>query len=144
MRLTFHQIKGINVTKRSINLDEIKKALKTQLACVVILIDAAKLNGVNINYNEGASNGNNIDLNETISQNQNVLKHCCIYLINKLKPSFYCGHFIVLIGYDDTNNRFFYRNPSTYRNLSYTTQENLELARKAYGTDEDIIFVYTQ
>jgi hypothetical protein len=54
----------------------------------------------------------------------------------------YAGHFIVVIGFDCTNRIVFYRNPSVTKCLSYISEDNFELARTAYGTDEDILFVY--
>jgi hypothetical protein len=54
----------------------------------------------------------------------------------------YSGHFIILIGYDDNRHLIFYRNPASKRNFSYTTYFDFELARRSYGTDEDILFLY--
>lgn len=53
------------------------------------------------------------------------------------------GHFIVLVGYDDDKEIIFYRNPSRSENLSYTTFASIETARKSYGTDQDILFIYS-
>jgi len=49
----------------------------------------------------------------------------------------------VLIGFDELKRRIYYRNPGTSITLSYTSESDFEKARKSYGTDEDILFVYT-
>ena len=61
---------------------------------------------------------------------------------NKSASNNYLGHFIVLIGYDDLRGCVFYRNPATSKKLSYTSYANIEIARKSYGTDQDILFIY--
>ena len=54
----------------------------------------------------------------------------------------YLGHFIVVIGYDHAKNIMFYRNPARTKTLSYTDYTSFEAARKSYGTDQDILFIY--
>lgn len=68
-------------------------------------------------------------LNESQSDNQYTNNH-------------YSGHFIVVIGYDDYRNIVFYRNPASARNLSFTSYHCFEAARRSYGTDEDVLFIY--
>lgn len=60
----------------------------------------------------------------------------------KFKKNNYLGHFIVLVGYDDNKRIVFYRNPSTSKILSFTSYFNFEIARKSFGTDQDILFIY--
>ena len=60
----------------------------------------------------------------------------------KLKKNNYLGHFVVLIGYDDNKKLIFYRNPATSKKLSFTSYFNFEIARKSFGTDQDILFIY--
>jgi C1A family cysteine protease len=60
----------------------------------------------------------------------------------KFKKNNYLGHFIVLVGYDDNKRLFFYRNPATSKKLSFTSYFNFEIARKSFGTDQDILFIY--
>jgi hypothetical protein len=63
--------------------------------------------------------------------------------IIKTSKNNYCGHFVVVIGYDDAKKLVFYRNPGTACNFSYTSYLNFEIARKSFGTDEDILFIYS-
>ncbi|VEN60604.1 unnamed protein product [Callosobruchus maculatus] len=54
----------------------------------------------------------------------------------------YQGHYIVLCGYDIHTRKVFYRNPSFGDHVCMMPISNLDNARKSYGTDEDIIFIF--
>lgn len=54
----------------------------------------------------------------------------------------YQGHYIVLCGYDIERQKVFYRNPSFDDHVCQMSLSILEEARKSYGTDEDVIFIY--
>ncbi|KAK7063056.1 guanylyl cyclase domain-containing protein 1 [Halocaridina rubra] len=56
----------------------------------------------------------------------------------------YQGHYILLIGCDMKKNLIYYRNPSFSSRVCYITFSRLDEARQSYGTDEDVIFVYSQ
>ncbi|XP_056637943.1 protein GUCD1 isoform X1 [Diorhabda carinulata] len=58
-------------------------------------------------------------------------------------PAPYQGHYVVLCGFDIHNEKLFYRNPSFNDHVCVIPMEIFDLARKSYGTDEDIIFTYT-
>jgi len=55
----------------------------------------------------------------------------------------FMGHFIMVIGFDNEKELIFYRNSSCNEILSYTGFSSFEIARKSYGTDQDILFIYT-
>ncbi|XP_078604307.1 protein GUCD1-like [Branchiostoma floridae x Branchiostoma japonicum] len=59
---------------------------------------------------------------------------------DKSDKSGYQGHFIVVCGYSEEG--ILYRNPGLATDLCCCTQQSFEDARKSYGTDEDILFVY--
>jgi hypothetical protein len=65
---------------------------------------------------------------------------------HKKEVSNYTGHFIVIIGYDNNNKTIFYRDPAIANGdnsrLSYSTEDDVEKARKSFGTDQDILFIY--
>ena len=63
-------------------------------------------------------------------------------LNSKRSNNNYRGHFIALIGFDDSRQLMFYRNPASKKNFSFTSYLNFEISRKSYGTDQDILFVY--
>lgn len=54
----------------------------------------------------------------------------------------YQGHYIVVCGYDKKKKRIFYKNPSYDVELCCTRMDKFDVARKSYGTDEDVLFVY--
>nr|CAH7748977.1 unnamed protein product [Callosobruchus chinensis] len=57
-------------------------------------------------------------------------------------PTSYQGHYVVLCGYDIHTRKVFYRNPSFGDHVCMMPISNLDNARKSYGTDEDIIFIF--
>ena len=104
------------------------------------------MNGFNIDNND--LNIFSLDLNIEVNSN---LNSCCLFgnkseprvnHENIMKKSF-AGHYVVLVGYDDYKKVVFYLNPSVSKPLSYTSYDSFERARKAFGTDEDILFIYT-
>ncbi|XP_072381594.1 protein GUCD1 isoform X2 [Diabrotica undecimpunctata] len=77
---------------------------------------------------------------------------CDICKLNKISsefrkcipwPATYQGHYIVICGYDVPTRKFFYRNPSFSDRVCIIPMDIFDLARKSYGTDEDIIFIDT-
>ncbi|KAG5878102.1 hypothetical protein JTB14_017970 [Gonioctena quinquepunctata] len=52
------------------------------------------------------------------------------------------GHYIVICGYDINSRKVFYRNPTFGDHVCTMSMELLDLARRSYGTDEDIIFIF--
>ncbi|KAI8517952.1 guanylyl cyclase domain-containing protein 1 [Branchiostoma belcheri] len=58
----------------------------------------------------------------------------------KSDKSGYQGHFIVVCGYSEEG--ILYRNPGLATDLCCCSCQSFEDARKSYGTDEDILFVY--
>jgi hypothetical protein len=68
-------------------------------------------------------------------------------ILDKLVPiisSSYQGHYILVIGYTKNENNEFirYADPAKTDGFCTITKENFDLARKAFGTDEDIIICY--
>ncbi|KAJ8930559.1 hypothetical protein NQ314_016621 [Rhamnusium bicolor] len=58
-------------------------------------------------------------------------------------PTPYQGHYIIICGYDIHVRKVFYRNPSFGDHVCTMPLETLDHARKSYGTDEDIIFIFS-
>ncbi|KAJ3639248.1 hypothetical protein Zmor_003928 [Zophobas morio] len=80
------------------------------------------------------------------------LLNCDVCKFNKIStelrkciplPVPYQGHYVVLCGYDLAARKVYYRNPSFVDRVCIMSVDTLEEARKSYGTDEDVIFVYT-
>ena len=53
----------------------------------------------------------------------------------------YTGHYIVVCGYNPVDGEFLCRDPASHVRDLIITADNLEKARRAYGTDEDILLV---
>lgn len=51
------------------------------------------------------------------------------------------GHYIVVCGYDSETDRFMIQDPASSAQLDSVPTSNLEAARHAYGTDEDLLLV---
>lgn len=150
---------GINVIKDSIELEKIKYELNRNNICIV-LVDANLLNGKNIHLSDDDEDLTEVYNSDDIKNFFRASKaSCCIIPfvkkneksdlstmvelnIKKSDRSNYCGHYITLIGYDDIKELIFYRNPSSSLNFSFTNYLNFEIARKSFGTDQDILFVY--
>ncbi|GAB0092970.1 uncharacterized protein DMENIID0001_080220 [Sergentomyia squamirostris] len=54
------------------------------------------------------------------------------------------GHYVVVCGYIVSLRKLFYRNPAMRDHLCMTSFTNFNEARHSYGTDDDIILIYTQ
>ena len=57
-----------------------------------------------------------------------------------LRDSSYQGHYILAVSADDKH--IFFLNPGS-RGLQRMTHANFEVSRKARGTDQDLIFIYS-
>lgn len=114
---------GVMVEKRSVTVQEIQEHLARGHTAIV-LVNAVLLL---------------CDLCST------PVKYCCFLPIGQKcfcrKPD-YQGHFIVLCGYNKSLGSIFYNNPAYADRVCCTSIINFEEARKSYGTDEDILFVY--
>lgn len=94
---------SINVQKQSLSLDFIKGELLKKCVCI-LLVDAGKL-----------KNAKNLDDDDSVfidELDQNFLD-CCLFkkssITMQANNEAYCGHFIVVIGYDNTRNFIYYR-----------------------------------
>ena len=86
-----------------------------------------------------------------VNSNALICNWCEVYSPNKLQmlancicpstQSEYCGHYIVLCGFDANKRCVYYKNPSFHDSLCCTKFDMFESARRSYGTDADIIFI---
>ena len=54
----------------------------------------------------------------------------------------YKGHYVVLVGFDPNTKEVLYRNPTVRDKVCHMPYDSLEESRTAYGTDEDVIFIF--
>ncbi|XP_051951076.1 protein GUCD1-like [Xyrauchen texanus] len=73
------------------------------------------------------------------------VKYCCFLPVGQKcfcrKPD-YQGHFVVVCGFNHKTGSIFYNNPAYSDRVCCTSFSNFEEARRSYGTDEDILFIY--
>ncbi|XP_006819996.1 protein GUCD1-like [Saccoglossus kowalevskii] len=118
---------GIKAIKRSVTLREIHQHLsENHIAIVLVNSDLLKCK---ICREE-------LELNQEGSS-WHWMFSCCT-------STSYAGHFIVVCGYDKTEKTIFYKNPSSYSELCICSSKDFDKARKSYGTDEDILFLYSK
>ncbi len=114
----------------------------------IVLIDAALLNGVAIDE-EDALDASPLSLGvaccfgTSASFDEEALERRVQSELVRASRSKFLGHFVVLVGYDSMRQRIFYRNPASSKQLCFTTYICFEVARRSFGTDQDIIFIRT-
>ncbi|XP_055388122.1 protein GUCD1 isoform X2 [Condylostylus longicornis] len=115
VKLRFEQAeaKGINVEKKTVKFDAIIRHL-SKYGPVILLTNAALLTCDNCKRKDE----------------------------QKQSPSRYLGHYVVICGYDLIKRKVLYRNPAQDDHVCVTSVDAMDRARKAYGTDEDVIFIY--
>lgn len=114
---------NVHIEKRHVSLDEILAHLETEKLCIA-LVNSNLLNCTECK----------LSLCETAA--------CNLFSSGCFKPSStYNGHFIVLCGYDLTQEEILYRNPANQDRVCSASFETFESARSSFGTDEDIIFI---
>jgi len=115
--------KGMNVELRSVELDEIFHHLDTRNPAIVL-----------------------VDANFIRCKTCSFSGFTCDAWIFQLCPSAcqldYTGHYIVVTGYDSSKRLVYYENPSVRQGECCMSYGDFNAARRAYGTDEDIIFIY--
>ncbi len=67
----------------------------------------------------------------------------CCSSSSAVKSSSYQGHFILAVGFDATSEVVTFHNPSRKEGTCATSFHNFDEARTSYGTDEDVIFIYS-
>ncbi|ELT90580.1 hypothetical protein CAPTEDRAFT_171371 [Capitella teleta] len=109
---------GLSIQNRSVTLSEILDHLKEK-KIIVILVDWSHLS---CNW---------------CGQTVKCLNLPCISRCLNV----YQGHFIVVVGFNTKDKTIYYKNPSYKEEVCCCSMKSFEIARKSYGTDEDILFV---
>ncbi|KAI5670573.1 hypothetical protein M9H77_10937 [Catharanthus roseus] len=106
---------GINIECRSISREEISLFILSGKYVVIALVDQYKLS-------------------------QSWLQDVCISGLYDENPG-YTGHYIIICGYDSATDEFEIRDPASSRKHERITSRCLDDARKAFGTDEDLLLI---
>jgi len=124
-------VNGVKVVLESVTMDTILDFLEEK-RMIIILIDWKKMGCLHCSSRLGR-----------LSNSLDKLK---VYGVDfdgeKDNNRDYQGHYICLTGVDREKNLIYFANPSAQYPVCVSGVEDLERARKSYGTDEDIIFVY--
>ncbi|KAG8085800.1 hypothetical protein GUJ93_ZPchr0010g9035 [Zizania palustris] len=106
---------GISIQCRSISAYDIAFLLLSGHCIAIALVDKTKLN---------SSWMNGLQDMQHLSEDSD-----------------YMGHYVVICGYDADACEFEIRDPASFRQRERVSMKSLDVARKSFGTDEDIILL---
>ncbi|CAL1272429.1 unnamed protein product [Larinioides sclopetarius] len=119
-RFSAADLNNVKVEKRSVKMDEILDHLSCSNPAIVLV-------NANLLYCDTCTCHT---------------KKCLMQVLGYCNSSFaYQGHYIVLCGFNKTEGKILYRNPSVF-NICTIPYDSFEVARKSFGTDEDVLFVF--
>ena len=110
---------GIVIQQRSLSPAEMQGIILSGLYLIVALVDKRKVN------------------HPWSSAAELCIPQCCGL------GSGYTGHYVVVCGYNGDRGEFLIRDPASSSESIFISSENLDEARKSFGTDEDILLVST-
>ena len=103
---------GVEIQKRTLSAAELWNLMRDEDTLVIALVDARLL------HMRGQSNGDpNADSRE------------------------FMGHYVLIVGLDDERNGYLINDPAREDERTFVPSEQLEAARHAAGTDEDLITI---
>ncbi|KAI8078155.1 Guanylyl cyclase [Gilbertella persicaria] len=117
---------SVHVVRMMLPLDDFKRFLFCKKFAIITLVNARLLRCQLCKQHRGC-------LGSLCSQLDLLLERC--------KGYDYLGHFIVLIGYDPTEDLFVYRDPAANDAFCTISADDLDEARQSEGTDHDCIVV---
>jgi len=112
------QENNIKVELRSVSSDELKYFVQIERGLVVVLVDKRYLQCTLCNRST-----------QLISNS-----------LMRLSPGF-LGHYVLICGYNSSTDSYLIKDPATNRNSCVVRARILENARKAFGTDEDVLYL---
>lgn len=112
---------GIVIKHCSIGLREIQQYILSRQHLIIALVDKGKLN---------AAASSLVHISPFINSSLTVA------------PTAYTGHYIIICGYNSLRDEFDIRDPASEQAEIQLPSAALELARKSFGTDEDLLIVH--
>ncbi|VFQ77439.1 unnamed protein product [Cuscuta campestris] len=106
---------GIDVECRSVSAEEISLLILSRNYIAIALVDQCKLS-------------------------HSWLEDLYVSSFCSNKPG-YTGHYVVICGYDSGTDTFEIRDPASSQEHERVSSRCLEEARKAFGTDEDLLLI---
>jgi len=129
-------LNGVKVIEETIHMDTILDFLESK-QMIIILIDWKKMGCLHCSTRRQLFSDNLKKLREYGDQKEIDQKGD-----KKRSNRDYQGHYICLTGVDRERNLIYFCNPSAKHPICVSAVDDVERARKSYGTDEDIIFIY--
>lgn len=122
---------GIHVERRSLSIEQLEYFVKTKRYLVIMLIDKRLLlTATSIFPNLPSSSIIGIHRSRSGMQLRSSLHGA------------YTGHYVLVHGFDTHRKSFLVKDPSSIVDtMLWVSESLLDAARRAYGTDEDMIFV---
>jgi hypothetical protein len=128
---------GILVEKREVAIADIKAWSASGTWLLIVLVDKRKLH-VKRHRDESEKETNVVfggsELRSSLPEADEVTS----------TGTAYTGHYVVVMGYDDTTGTFELRDPAVSLQKSIVRSVDLDLARRSFGTDQDLLLVRRQ
>lgn len=107
---------GVKVSERTVSLSEIRSTVSQNDKLLLVLVDRCLLR-----------------------------RSLCVAKLNtsnRYRSSHgFLGHYVLLYAFHEASDNFLVKDPASFQEFCVVPASNLEIARKAFGTDEDIIFI---
>ncbi|KAK5584459.1 hypothetical protein RB653_006070 [Dictyostelium firmibasis] len=135
-----HLVSSSNQLPIKYYIDHISKGLP-----IILLVDSCHLycNICKISYKNNF-NSNNRNWKEMSVDNQNENNSKIEDSIENEDKDDFCGHYIILVGYNYETKEIIYIDPSSNQRFCTITEKNIDNARMKSGTDLDSIFILNQ
>ncbi|GFU22768.1 protein GUCD1 [Nephila pilipes] len=141
-RFSAADFNNVKVEKRSVGLEEILDHLSSGNPAIILVnanllfCDTCTCHTKKLKGN--AASQRNLPINRKYDCN-----YCLMQVLGCCNSSFaYQGHYIVLCGFNKMERKVLYRNPSVFNKVCTIPYDSFEVARKSFGTDEDVLFVF--
>jgi hypothetical protein len=118
--------RGVHVIEQSVDLGDIVQAVVNDKKIVLVLLDKRMLSCALCDG--GRSNSMHAQQQEYFGGNSRV-------------ASGFLGHYVLLYAYDAKVDKFLMKDPASMCDACVISADVLESARKAFGTDQDIIYI---
>ena len=131
----FQCLNDTHIIKGSLNIAHLKRLLNSQRILLLILVDQRYLRIDNNGRSRTKGTSDQINKSDTFSAQEDN------HVVTIKDPTGYLGHYIIIHRYDEESDLFYYKDPNVLQPCSRISADRLEVARKAFGTDEDIIII---
>eukprot|EP00164_Ancoracysta_twista_P001708 GFYU01002239.1.p1 GENE.GFYU01002239.1~~GFYU01002239.1.p1 ORF type:complete len:323 (+),score=46.00 GFYU01002239.1:169-1137(+) len=130
----------VAVREESVDTSELAYYLQSGHGCILLLVNKALLRCVNARH--PGTNWNRLMSSACcFGDTPCAIRRTSGNTLQK-KSTPFVGHFIVLWKYDNRRGLFYYQDPSESQGQCMITSDDLDAARRSFGTDEDTVFVH--